>query len=336
MGNTQNNIPELEERFREPEGWRWHSFVHNGHRLRFGSAFPKDSIPDAVVVCLPGLSEFGEKYFEIARYCLDKNLAFWVLDWRGQGRSDRYFENSQKRHSYGFQNDVEDLQAFIMGYIKHSSVHPDKGRIPLAMLAHSMGANIGLHYIKQHPEVFECAAFSAPLFGMKACEKMPKRLPLPLSFILQLFMPYNYAPGEKNWSPSTRPCDGSDAMSSDPVRVDIHRKWFEADPSLQVGGVTYGWVYQAVKSSAYLANKLFAKGIHTPCLMALAGCETLVNNTKARHVARSLPHCELLEFEDAKHEILMERDEFRNAYLEKFYGLIKENIIDRPKSLKPF
>ena len=336
MGNTEKHIPDLEERFLEPEGWRWHSFMHEGRRLRFGSAFPKDSIPDAVVVCLPGLSEFGEKYFETARYCLSKNLAFWVLDWRGQGQSDRYFEKSQKRHSYGFHEDVEDLHALIMGYVKHSSVHPDKGRIPLAMLAHSMGANIGLHYLKKYPDMFECAAFSAPMLGMKACEKMPKIMPLPLSFILQLFMPKNYAPGENDWAPSKRPCDGPEALSSDPVRVDIHRKWFEADPSLQVGGVTYGWMYQAIKSSWSLANPFFLKGIKKPCLMALAGKETLVNNPKSRHVARSLPDCDLIELDEARHELLMERDEFRSSFLDKFYNLIKENIIDRPETLKPF
>lgn len=304
--------------------------------MRFGSAFPKDSIPDAVVVCLPGLSEFGEKYFETARYCLEKNLAFWVLDWRGQGKSDRYFKNSQKRHSYGFQGDVDDLHALIMGYIKHSSVHPEKGRIPLAMLAHSMGANIGLHYLKKYPDMFECAAFTAPLFGMKACEKMPKIMPLPLSFILQLFMPKNYAPGEKNWSPDTRPCKGVNALSTDPVRVDVHGKWFEADPFLQVGGVTYGWVHQAIKSGWIFLNPFFVKSIKTPCLMALAGQETLINTPKARHVARSLPHCELVEYESAHHEILMEGDEIRGDFLEKFYALIKENIIDRPETLKPF
>ena len=71
MGNTQNNAPDLEERFLEPEGWRWHSFTRptqsGGRKIRFGSVFPKDSVPDAVVVCLPGLSEFSEKYYEMSR-----------------------------------------------------------------------------------------------------------------------------------------------------------------------------------------------------------------------------------------------------------------------------
>lgn len=336
MGNENTHIPDFEDRFLQPEGWRWHSFVHNGRRLRFGSVFPKDTIPDAVVVCLPGLSEFGEKYFETARDCLRKNLAFWVLDWMGQGGSGRYFDDSQKRHSSGFQDDVEDLHALITGYVKHSSVHPDVGRIPMAMLAHSMGGNIGLRYLKKYPETFECAAFTAPMFGLKLCEQLPKRLPLPFSFVLQIFMPAHYAPGQSDWSPAMRPEHGVHALSSDPVRVKIHRQWFEAVPSLVVGGVTYGWIYQAVKSSARIVTKGFLQTIKTPCLIGLAGQETLVNTPKTRHVARHLPRCELIEFHDARHEILMETDEIRNAFLEKFYAMIKENIIDRPETLKPF
>ena len=112
---------DLEERFHKPVGWRWHRFERNGRNIRFGSVFPKDSIPDAVVVCLQGVREFSEKYFEVAQWCLDHNLAFWTCDWVGQGKSTRLLQDSQKRHSHGFDNDIDDLHYFILQYIKHSS-----------------------------------------------------------------------------------------------------------------------------------------------------------------------------------------------------------------------
>ena len=37
-----------------------------------------------------------------------------------------------------------------------------------------------------------------------------------------------------------------------------------------------------------------------------------------------------------KHEILMEKDAIRNDFIDRFYALIKESIIDRPETLKPF
>ena len=177
MGNTQNNAPDLEERFLEPEGWRWHSFTRptqsGGRKIRFGSVFPKDSVPDAVVVCLPGLSEFSEKYYETARTLLDKNIAFWTLDWFGQGGSDRYLKNRQKRHAVSFDEDVEDLRYFITEYVKHACVHPDVGRIPMAMLSHSMGETIGLTYHHNSPDMFKCSAVIALFLWLQAGKSIP-------------------------------------------------------------------------------------------------------------------------------------------------------------------
>ena len=336
MGNTDKNIPDLEERFLEPEGWRWHSFVREDRKIRFGSIFPKDTVPDAVVVCLPGLGEFGEKYFETARNCNDMNLAFWVIDWMGQGGSGRYLKNPQKRHASHFQDDVDDLHYFYMEYVKHSCVHPDVGRIPVAMLAHSMGANIGLHFLKQHTDVFECAGLTAPMLGFNAIENAPMRAVSSLSTLLQTLVGKNYMSGQGGWNPSMRPATGEDALSNDPARVEIHKAWFEADPELQIGGITYRWLNQAIKSSALLNSKDFLDSIEVPCLMALAGQERLVDNQKAQHIASTLKSCELLEFPEARHEILMEKDDIRDKFLKNFYALIKENIIDRPETLKPF
>ena len=332
--------PDLDEQFLEPEGWRWHHFEREtpggGRRLRFGSVFPKDKIPDAIVVCLPGLSEFGEKYFETARRCLDMNFAFWVIDWVGQGKSSRYLKNPQKRHGADFQHDVDDLHEWILNYIKHSSVHPDKGRIPLAMMAHSMGGNIGLRYLQQHPEVFECAAFSAPMFGIQAVNAFPKALMNAASSALNKVLGKRYVSGFGDWVEAMRPTSGPLALSNDPVRVGLQNKWFKADPELQIGNVTYGWVYHAMRSCAYVIDDSFLESIKTPCLIATADQDHLVDNDAVRFVANTLPHAKLIELKNARHEILMETDALRDAFFKAFYTLVKENIIDRPETLKPF
>ncbi|MEZ5814954.1 MAG: alpha/beta hydrolase [Alphaproteobacteria bacterium] len=336
MSKTDTNIPDFEDRFLEPEGWRWHSFTRKGRVIRFGTVSPKGRVPDAIVVCLPGLGEFGEKYFETAQTCLGMNLAFWIIDWMGQGGSGRYLKNPQKRHGSNFQNDIDDLHYFYTEYIKHSSVHPDVGRIPAAMLAHSMGANIGLRYLAQHPGIFECAAFTAPMLGLKALEKTPMPFALVLSEFLHVFTGENYVKGGRDWNPSMRLFDGDEALSSDSARVKLHTQWFEARSALQVGSVTYGWVHHALMSCAYLGRRSVLHTIETPCLFALAGREALVDNRKARRGAKMLKNCKVLEFPDAGHEILMEKDDIRGRFFEAFYALVKENIIDRPETLKPF
>jgi len=321
----------LEERFTEPEGFRFHSFEREGRKIRFGSVSPKDSIPDAVVVCLPGLSEPIEKYFETARDLLDKNFSVWVIDWMGQGGSGRYLDNPHKRHNANFDEDVEDLHYLILEYIKHASVHPDKGRIPMAMLSHSMGGNIGLKYLEKHTDVFECAGFSAPLLGIPGISNIPEAILLPLAKVFANTVGKSYAKGQKDWSPITRrePL-GEGEFSSDPVRDGLHREWLSANPELQIGGVTYRWVYEALKSCKHA--KEAADNVQTPSLIAIAGKDTIVDNSKIK----AMPNSKMLELATAKHEILMETDDIRNAFFDSFFELIQENILDKPETLRPF
>ena len=332
--NTHEHIPDLEERFLQPKGWRAHHFQSHGMRIKFGSVFPEDSVPDAVVVCLPGLSEFTEKYYEVARTCLDMNLAFWVLDWPGQGRSDRYIKGTQKRHGQDFEIEVERLHDFIQSYIKHSSVHPDVGRIPMAMLGHSMGANIGLRYLEKYPNTFECAAFSAPMFGIKALNGIP--FARTMLSALNLVMPKSYITGGGDWHERMRKGNAGDVFSNDPVRAAVHDAWCTADPSLSVGSPTFGWLYHAAKSCRLVRRKSLLSRIQTHCLITIAGQENIVDNYDIAHVAANIENANLLEFHDSAHEILMEQDSVRDKFFKEFHRLIEKTIIAKPETLKPF
>lgn len=324
----------LEERFTEPAGFRWHSFKREGRSIRFGSVFPKDSIPDAVVVCLPGLSEFGEKYFEIARDLNKENLAFWVIDWMGQGGSGRYLPNAFKRHSAGFDQDIEDLHYLVMEYIKHSSVHPDKGRIPLAMLGHSMGGNIGLRYLARHPDIFECAAFSAPMVGIHNMTTLPKPLIMGAAAILNELANKSYAHGQKDWHENVRPHPGSDQFSNDPKRGALHELWQKENEHLRIGGVTNRWVYEALKTCYALRDDIPL--IRQDMLIGIAGRERIISNGCIKRAFANCSRADIITFDDARHEIMMETDDIRSAFLDGFKNLIRKTIIQKPETLKPF
>lgn len=328
--------PDLEERFLMPPGWRWHVFKNpQGRQMRFGTVAPASHIPDAVVIGLQGMGEFTEKYFELAHDLLKRNLSFWMIDWQGQGKSYRHLKDPHKRHSGGFDEDLADLHYFIMEYVKHSAVHPDVGRIPLVMLGHSMGANLGLHYLKEHPEMFSCAAFSAPMMGICALKGLPNWLAATLTAAFQEAFDHAYVGfGEKRWRPGMRDDPRNDIHSSDPVRKTVHNAWCLHDPGLQVGNVTYGWVREAYLSCKKLQNPGYLSEIQTPCLFAIGGKEKLVDNGIARNLIRNMPHAELLELPEAKHEILMERDDMRDRFLAAFDHLLQANEIK--EKLKPF
>ncbi len=329
---TESGIPEnLEPRFAQPKGWRWHHFERvKGRKIRFGSVFPEDSIPDAVVVCLQGVREFSEKYFEIAHWCLENNLAFWTMDWVGQGKSSRYLKNPQKRYSNNFENDIDDLHFFIKEYIIHSCVHPDRGRIPMAMLAHSMGANIGMRFLEKHNETFECAAFTAPLVGIKAFKSIPNHVMLGVGAFCNIVVGKSYVPGGKDWEKRTDRV----RLTSDEPRNNIDERWCKADADLRCGDLTFRWVYEAHKSC--MALQKTAEYIPTPCLLGIAGEDDLVDNTKTEKIAGKMSDVNIIEYPGSYHEILMEKDSIRGNFLMHFHDIIKERIIDRPETLKPF
>lgn len=322
----------LEERFLEPEGWRWHEFKRNGRKLRFGTVSPKNSIPAAIIVALPGLNEFGEKYFETARQCLDMNLSFWVLDWMGQGGSGRYLKNPLKRHAGDFAEDVADLDYFLNEYVKPTSVHPDRGRIPRVMLGHSMGGNIGLRYLSEHPGMFECAAFSAPMLGIYAVRKWPAWAVTSLSTFLNLVIGRKFTSSDGQFSERQNQNFTGNPLTSDPARFALTAGWMAKNPKLKIGDITYGWVYQALKSCAIL-NKTPSPlcRIDKACLFVLSSQETIVDNAATRRLIAQIPNARLIELDGAQHEILMETDRHRDLFFAAFKELITKNILENRK-----
>ncbi len=329
---------EITDRFLAPKGWRTHSFVNpeTGHKIHYGSVFPqRDEPPSAVIVCLGGLSEFAEKYYELAHDMLDRGYAFWFIDWQYQGRSGRLANKPQRRHSDGFDADVSDLHKLVADYVKPSSVHPDRGRIPMIMLAHSMGANIGMQFLAKYPKFFDAAAFSAPLLGIYNFI-WPLKL---LAFFIHPLLPIVgklYVFGGSDWRETSRSSNGSDKFSHDGVRDALHNYWSKEYPELQVGSVTFGWVIKALQSCTRLTHPDFAGNIQIPVLMAAAGDDQIVDNAPIRLVAGRLTKGTFLEIPGAHHEILMEKDEYRNAFLNAFDKMVKENNIATLENLKPF
>jgi lysophospholipase len=318
--------PDLPQRFLPPAGWRTHHFENpqTGHALFYGMVCHQN--PSAVVVCLGGLSEFSEKYYELAHDMVARGYNFWFMDWQYQGRSGRLKEHPQRRHSDGFDADISDLHKFISDYVKPSSVDPAKGRLPLIMMAHSMGGHIGLRYLAQYPTSFDAAAFSAPFMGIY-------NFGIGLKFISCVIRPLmaliskSYVFGGKDWHQNFRKSDGTDIFSHDPVRDSIHNIWSGNDDRLKVGNVTFKWVIDALNSCKILRNPKTLSKINIPVLIAIAGYDKIVDNHATRCAIKSIPRAFSLEIDGANHEILMEKDEFRSQFLNAFDKMVKQNKI---------
>jgi len=326
-------LPNLDTRFLPPEHWQWEYFSRESkkgylRRLRYGYALPqnRDKPPKAIIMCLPGLGDFSEKYFETAHWALENGFGFFVIDWVGQGLSTRYLKNPHKRHSAGFDEDIKDAQDWLHNHICPHKKNSAGANTPIVMLAHSMGGHIGLGLLKQEQQFFKSAAFSAPMWGIKAVEFLPHKLALFLTRQLSAFGRTKYAPGGTDWNKIIRNFPGKDIFSSDAQRGAVHNAWCLQNPELQVGGVTNGWLFEALKSCAKQRKPAWASDINIPISVAIAGKDKLVSNRDIRKVVSHLPRANIIELPNSQHEILMESDTIRDIFLEHAHRLFTQDI----------
>ena len=309
-------LPALEDRFLPPANWQSGNFVNpeTNHHIHYSFVLP-DQKPKAIIVALPGLSEFGEKYIETARYFTKQGFGFYVIDWAYQGRSSRFKENTHKRSSDGYETDISDLHYLITNHIKTDS--------PLCMLGHSMGGNIGLRFLAEYPDLFSAASFSAPMLGIYDLRFFYPVVKIVFRFIKNF---NSYVPGGKDWHEKARKSDGSDIFSSDPVRDKIHNAWCLANPELQIGNPTMLWLMESLRSIEFLSNRDILSKIDIPVLLTTAGKEKLVDNKAVKRAGRFIPNSKLLELKKSRHEILMERDEIRDRFIKETESLFNQSI----------
>jgi lysophospholipase len=319
---------DLEPRFLAPKGWTDHYFTNDAtnHKIRYGFVLPEDAPVKAIVVALPGLSEFCEKYFETAHDMLARGYGFFCLDWHYQGQSGRWANFPQRRHSDGFDTDLKDLDLWIKSHVIPRVQNTDGTLPPMLMLAHSMGGMIGLRYLSEYSGTFNAAALSAPFLGIHKLTKVEKIA----SLVFRAFpkMLDNYVPQGCDWYEGKRIGDGSQNLTSDVRRDKIHGAWSAANETLRLGDPTFGWIGESLKSFKTLRAPGYLEKIEIPVLFGLASIDTVVENTEIHRAASRIQNGHLIEIPGAKHEILMETDDRRMRFLAGFDKMVNDyNIV---------
>ena len=107
----------------------------DGVSLRFARWLPPAGRRGTVCI-LPGRSEWIEKYFETVRDLRARGFSVAILDWRGQGLSDRALPDRRRGHVRNFSEYDLDLETLM-----REVVLPDCPP-PLFAIGHSMGATV--------------------------------------------------------------------------------------------------------------------------------------------------------------------------------------------------
>lgn len=304
--------------FTEPDGFVWGDFKNaQGAKIRYGHVLPKGDVKGTVVI-VGGFKEPIEKYHEVTQDMLSRGYAVWLMDWRGQGGSDKYLPGTQRAHSEGYEEQIDSLHQFItqvIGNVKE----------PLHLLAHSMGAHIGLRYMKEHPQAFDSAILSAPMMDINTAPLPRAMARLMAKGAVAGKYEDKYIPGGSDWDENKEDVLTT-PLTSDPVRYEASKKLFKDSDTLRLGDPTYGWVYHTFKSIDILNDKDFLKAIETPILMEISGNEKVVIRSASERAAKLLPNCKRIDIEGARHEIWMERDSLRSAWLKVVDGFMAERL----------
>jgi lysophospholipase len=282
----------------------------DGMRIRFGHLPPPPGGRGTVVV-LPGRAEFIEKYGETLAAIEEWGFAAVILDWRGQGGSDRFLAHRHRGHVVQVEDYLADLDA-VMARI-------DGLRLPrpFLMLSHSMGGHIGLRYLHAHGDQFAGSVMSAPMFGIRLTPTPEPVARAICAAALRLGGSTRFAPGQRDFA-LQRYVFARNRLTSSPERYAELRRRVAATPELALGGVTFGWLAAALRSIELTRRPGYLEAISTPILVCQAGADLIVSNRAQAATVRRLPNGRLITFAGARHELLLERDEIRDLVLAAF------------------
>ena len=313
-GNWEVSPPSgLPERFQAPARIQWDYFRNrDGARIRYchvGGGSGK-----AVIVLVPGYSEFAEKYFELMRDFVARGYEVWQMDWRGYGGSDRYLSDREKAYSLGVDHDVRDLDQFVQ-----TVAGPKSGR-PLVLVAHSMGAHLGARFLHDYPGRFTAAVLCSPFFSLapEASQGISPAIVRGLVWTMSTFgFGDSWAKGNGPWR--DRP---GRHVTHDPVRSGIQRQWYRSSPVLRIGGVTNRWMLEYLRSCGQMNAGGFYSAIKVPVLLGSASEDVLTRPDTHGKACSEMGDCRLVRLEGAWHELFMETDPLRSRWLETVFEFL--------------
>jgi lysophospholipase len=285
----------------------------DGVSLRFTRWHPPPGRKGTVVI-FQGRAEFIEKYFETVRELRSRGFAVAIIDWRGQGMSERALSDPRKGHVGDFSEYELDMDVFI-----NEIVLPDCPP-PLFAIAHSMGAGVMLNLACKGVRWFDRVVLSAPMIelaGMRgsALSKLGAKA---MRFS---GMGSSYVPGGSSAPAASGPFIGNPA-TSDPVRHARTKAILEAEPALGIGSPTVSWLNAAYRAIDDYAHPNFTQKIRQPLMLIAAGRDEVVSTAAIEDFAVRLRAGSHLIVAGAKHELMMEQDRYRVQFWAAFDAFV--------------
>lgn len=287
--------------------------TRDGVGLRF-ARWPPPPGRKGTVCIFTGRTEFIEKYFETVRELRSRGFAVAILDWRGQGMSDRALDDRMKGHVGDFSEYELDLDVFM-----NQVVLPDCPP-PLFAIGHSMGGAIMMRIARKGSRWFDRIVLSTPMLALPG---MRGSAMLRLGTRLMRFagMSTSFVPAGSPAIFGTGPYIGN-LMTSDPVRYARTKAVLEAEPTLGIGAPTVGWLDAAYRVMAEFKDSLYPSKIRQPLMLIAAGRDEIVSTAAIEDFAVRLRAGSHLIVAGSRHEIMQEQERYRVQFWAAFDAFV--------------
>lgn len=272
----------------EPAPWRTSAVVAgDGTPLRVGRARPPVSWTRPVrghCLLLQGRGDYLEKHAVAADRLRRDGWEVLSLDWRGQGRSGRLGAAPGLSDVASFEDYLADLEQ-VLG-------EADDLPGPRVLLAHSMGALIGMLHLLRHPTAVRRAAMMSPMWGFVGTPPLPVvRLVAGTAAVLGLGR--RAAPGERAADPAAGVTGAEMATADADGRAELDRL-ARAHPDAVVHGSTWRWSGAAARAMTDL-RRADLSVVTTDVLVLSSPDDRTVDPSRHRLVAERLPRARVVE-----------------------------------------
>ena len=269
-----------------------------------------------IMAIFPGRTEVIEKYGRVIRDLAASGYGAAVIDWRGQGLSDRLNGKPLLGDvpDFGhYQQDVAAYRAIIDEYAQDA---------PRFVLAHSMGGCIALRALMNGFPA-RAASFSAPMWGLPLNGTTRRAIAALRSALRVTRLELREIPGAgiafRLWE---NPFDNNE-LTRDFETYDWMQTQVRAHPELRLGAPSLRWLAAALAETAALRH------LPTPDIAAFCGLGTREMLVSAPAIAARMaawPRGQLDIYNGALHELLMEAPPTRTEFLRATVGLCDAHL----------
>lgn len=311
MENKQNDPTETAPFYTEiaqaPAGGKayWVK-TSDGVRLRMG-LWEAEEKSKGTVFLFSGRADYMELYGRFITSLVSIGYTVFAVDWRGHGLSERLEKDSKLGHVEQFSDYQLDVEAMA-----NTSKELDLPK-PWNLIGHSMGGAIGLQAIVNGFPVSACA-FTAPMWKIKL-SKAEGLIALPVSWAVQaLGLGQVYCPGYNSQCYAQKVSFENNTLTNDPEMYAYRANQATAQPDLQSGGPSIGWLYQALKQERHMSKQ---PSPSIPCLALCGDQDELVSVEAVEERMLTWPGGKFELVPGAKHELFWEVQEVRESCLRK-------------------